>query len=175
MLIGLIVIFVILYIYGIIKSAVELFELKEGFKRITTYVNNYRNLGPNNVYSPKHIESFDSLMKYNPVISKFVYSDLSYNREQFENREISTRLANSLLEKLNNQRYTLKNTFNPLVALKKLFQLPSTILSFMGFRIQEQSAKWFNAVGWIVAKVFELFEEEIKALVLSIFQNFDHI
>lgn len=164
-----VIVFAILYVTNAIKNAIWIFQIKKGLKLLYTYIDCYKNLGVQNTYSKEHLDAFNALMAYNPVISRFSSSNLSYTNSQFENREAAEYLLFSFRDKLYQQKHTFYSSFNPLCAFKTLLRLPSTLLSWMGFRISEKKCSWFDAFGWIVTGIFDMFGEEIKTSILSLF------
>lgn len=169
MLLAITIIFTTLYITNIIKKAIWILQIKKGLNLLHTYISCYKNLSAENTYSKEHLDAFNALMAYNPVISRFSPSNLSYTHSQFENREAAEYLLFSFRDKLDQQKHTFYSSFNPLCAFKTLLRLPSTLLSWMGFRISEKKCSWFDAFGWIVTGIFDMFGEEIKTSILSLF------
>ncbi len=170
LLLSFLIVLCIIYVGNILKSAITLMQLKTCLKKLECFIQAYKNPGPYSATLPAECQSaYQDLLKYNPVISKYTTSSLSYNRGEFENHQTSIFLCGKLLMVHNEKKHDLFNAFNPINAFKIFLQLPVTILSWMGFRIKDKARGWIDAVGWLITILFDYFGEEIKGWIISFF------
>lgn len=160
----------IIYTGNISKNAIAVVEQKKCLKKLDCFIRTYRKPGPCSDNLSKECKSaYHDLLEYNPVISKYISSSLSYNRGVFENHQASIFLYGELLMIRNKSKYHLLGSLNPISAFKIFLQLPVIVLSWMGFHIKDKNRGLVNAASWAINILLEYFGKEIKALIISIF------
>ena len=97
---------------------------------------------------------------------------MDYDKSDEENYNAAINAYNSLLM---HQAYAVDNilqSFNPLAALKTLLQIPSFLLGYLGARPKNTFSKLFNIVVWIIVYLLNMFQGEIKTLLMPVFHKF---
>lgn len=114
----------------------------------------------------KQMPKVQSLGWYNFYLIK-----LSYEGSVPDNLNNARSITLKLMQQRDYSIHNLKNSINPLNAVKFIFLLPSKVLSFIG--LPKLSSNSFllilvNGLGWLIVYLLNLFSPEIKQFVIKL-------
>lgn len=168
----------IIYVYTIIRNIINLRNINSCIQILKDYLSsadfhltsyNQPVLAKKSNYNT----NLAKLLAQYPEISKFttIYSpSLSYGATDEDTYQKAVKLFNELLMSRNYLERDLKSAFNPINALKNLLALPSFFISSIGFNLSSISSKLINVIGWIAAYCLNIYSDEIKVLISSLFK-----
>ncbi len=156
----------IVYAATILSALFSLLQVRKCLQKLNRFLTEF-NCGSN------HDKSLDSLLKYYPVITKYASSpNLNYQIPDLENYFRSEQLHSKLMMTRNFKKHALIRSLNPLVSLKAIAKFPVTAISWLGFKPGKATSLFISILGWLIAYILSLFSEEIKALIVSLFERF---
>ena len=85
----------------------------------------------------------------------------------YVNYEIAKQHYSDLLNNWDFFVYDYKKAFNPLVALKATFSIPSSFLNWIGFYPRRINLNFFNLTFWFI----NLYSNEIKSFINLLIQK----
>ena len=174
----LLILFIIVYIYSIIKNRINLNKVNSCIQTLQIFLSS-ASPKQTNYYerkldkSPNYNTCLAKLLAQYPEISSFtsIYSpSLSYGSSDIDTYNNSVELYNELLMKRNYLIRDFKASFNPFNALKSLLSLPSIIVSTIGFNPGDFSSKIINILGWIITYFLGMYANEIKTFISALFK-----
>lgn len=114
-----------------------------------------------------------AVLCYYPVIKRLAGTpELSYSQTDSENYEAARSLAYKLQMQQNEARHTLKRSLNPLLSAKEIVLLPVRVLQELGFTLSRNWSAFWTAMGVILPIITGMFQQEIKAFIISVFEYF---
>ena len=167
--------FIAFYIMGICSS---IFRVRE-INIILNILQNYLDSIPANKLSfapiedlvwqsPSYQEKLCDVLAHYPTILKYEHyyvENMGYGQPHLQNYRAAIEHYNNLLMERNYINQDLKNSFNPLTAIKKLFSFPSTFIEWIGFTPETTISKLFNVFTWLIALFMNMYSDEIKILI----------
>ena len=134
----LILLFLTVYAHGIIHSLHCLFEIKKSLFLLNRYI----------YAESANTKNLKKVLSYYPIIVKYSYQKESMKRSNpdYVNYEIAKQHYSDLLNNWDFFVYDYKKAFNPLVALKATFSIPSSFLNWIGFYPRRINLNFFNQV-----------------------------
>lgn len=158
-------IWAVVYVAVIIKSALELFQVRRCIRKLRGFLTAYERRNGCQ-------RELNSLLRYYPVIARYENRPiLSYNSSDAENSFGSKTLLSEFLMLRNFKRHKLFCSLNPLSALKAMVAFPATALSWFGFKPKRAIALLVSVVGWGITYILGLFSNEIKDFLISLLQK----
>ena len=155
----LILLFLTVYAHGIIHSLHCLFEIKKSLFLLNRYI----------YAESANTKNLKKVLSYYPIIVKYSYQKESMKRSNpdYVNYEIAKQHYSDLLNNWDFFVYDYKKAFNPLVALKATFSIPSSFLSWIGFYPRRINLNFFNLTFWFI----NLYSNEIKSFINLLIQK----
>ena len=180
----LVLVFICFYIAGICLSIFRIHEIN----KILVLLRNYLDSLPADKLadisidtlvqqSPSYQKNLLEVLANYPTILKYDSSYIEimgYGQPHRQNYRSAIEHYNNLLMERNYLKQDLRDSFNPLTAIKKLFSFPSTLIEWIGFSPKETTSKIFNILSWVVTFILGLYNDEIKALIALLFQRLLH-
>lgn len=151
---ALILLFLGIYLYGIIHSLHCLFEVKKSIFLLYKYIE----------AGPADIKRLKKVLSYYPVILKYNHQKKSmrYSNSNYENYDIANQHCYDLLSTRDFFIYDCKKALNPLTALKTIFETLNTFLISLGINHAFVRVSCVAAViGWVA----EAYMPELKSLL----------
>ena len=169
------IVFVLVYTANALENLVPYIEVCGCLKKIQKFDNAYKPdcFGFSNYSAYK--KELKALMRYAPVIEKYCnHRDykLSHRFQPCFIKERSDKIYPELLDLKYKQRYRFIQSLNPIEALKLFCLLPVKIVRLSGFNPRRSQALFISSIGWLISYFCTMFQDEIKALLLAVFQNF---
>lgn len=161
---------VLAYIVSISKALTTYLRSGHAVKKLVAFLAVYGNsklrLCPD---ESEYRDQLTDLLRSYPLISEFVsYPRLSYQHPA----ETTFQNAQSILPELQMKRNYLRQkvfqSLNPLMPVKEIVTLPLTVIRDMGFSPSKSMSMLVNALGWLICYFLEMFQPEIKLLLLSL-------
>ena len=114
-------------------------------------------------------KNLKKVLSYYPIIVKYSYQKESMKRSNpdYVNYEIAKQHYSDLLNNWDFFVYDYKKAFNPLVALKATFSIPSSFLNWIGFYPRRINLNFFNLTFWFI----NLYSNEIKSFINLLIQK----
>ncbi len=166
---------VTIYVYTI---AYHFFRLKEINSIIDTIEKYLSSIKMKAYGSPELLDDYAAclnklLFRYPKIVKLlgFYCPDLEYGAPTQETYRNAVRIYHDILMKRNYVISDFWESFNPIVAVKKFLQIPSTFLNWIGFNLKSSSIKFINLIGWLLAYMLNLYADEIKLLITSFFDK----
>lgn len=168
----LLIILVLIYIYTIFLCLFKIKDIDLIINVIEKYLSSakpgsYKKL----ILLDNYSDSLRDLLFYYPKIVKycgFYTPTLEYGVAPETTYANTIRIYNDIRMERNYAVSNLMNAFNPIISIKKLLHIPSTVLNCIGFNLNEDSIKFINLIGWLFAYFLNLYGKEIKALISSL-------
>lgn len=171
----LLIILALIYIYTISIGFFKIKDIDSLIKVIEKYLLSAK---PNSrkqlVLLDNYSDSLKDLLFSYPKIVKYcgVYTPiLEYGASPEATYANTIQIYNDIRMDRNYAVSEFINALNPIVSIKKLLRIPSTVLNYIGFDFKEGSIKFINLIGWLLAYFFNLYAEEIKTLISSFLNN----
>ena len=124
--------------------------------------------------SNEYIELENKVLSLVPAIRRHVgfysMSNAGHSKEAIVNFKEASHAYSELLMKQDYAVDTLKRTFLPSLSLKTLLKLPSFFWKYIGLKPETISNKILSSLSWIILFLLNLYKEEIKVLISSIFK-----
>jgi hypothetical protein len=169
-----------MYVFLIAKSIFKLQEINKILDILLEYLNSAKpiqshyGLECSLSKNPNYDTCLNEVLAHYPVIQK--YSDFYAPHLEYGASDISTftsaaKIYNNFLMKRNYLFQDFKDSFNPIYTLKALFSVPSRFLKWIGLTHKLSFPRLFNLLCWVVAYFINLYSDEIKALIASIFEH----
>ena len=171
------IVFVLVYAVNAIKNLAPYIEVCRCLKKIQNFDRAYKPdyFGFSNYSAYKN--ELKALIRYSPVIQKYCcWRDckLSHNLQPYLIKERSDKLWAELLDMKYEQRCRFVQSLNPIEALKVFCLLPVKIVRLFGFNPRRPQVLLISIISWLISYLCTVFQTEIKALLLTVFQNFVH-
>lgn len=181
--------FIIMYVFGIIRAVLRLGSLEKLLNKIDLNLNliataidkNMPNRGGWNYNYNDEVDSFlqkapqkeylGILISLKPEIKEFLSSNyhcarISYNKSSIDNYENLLSTYNDLLMESNHLALDVKHSLNPKFTVKNLFLLPSTLLSLVGISFEKTTAaNLFSSITWIAGFIIKNYGDAIKTTI----------
>ena len=179
----LVVLFILVYFYRILRCALDLgtvvgyaVKIQELLKDAESTYNNHHHsytangdieLGENfKKIRAQLLSDYPSIIKF-----KSPYDMFGYQQDDREFLQNAASMYNTLLMKRNALKYDFKKTINPITALQAYFMLPSKFLRWIGFNPKDTGARLFNVFSWVFVYLANIYGSDVKALIQSIFEK----
>lgn len=149
------ILFAIVYIFTVLNSIFELFQIIVCLKKLNKFISAYnQSLHYYPFGNRRYSKQLNSLLRYYPVICKYVSSpELSYHRQDSVNRENSEYLRDEFLMEKNYKSRDLLRSFFGITAISYIFNFPFYLLSRFGFRPRRTNKTTVNTIGIIIEVV----------------------
>lgn len=162
----LLIAFALVYMRNISKHYLDYHQVKIGIKKLQLFLNAY------SLDSSAHIEELNSLLQYAPVIAKYVNTpSLSY--EDYD--EITRRYSETLFYKLmmirNQKQHALIESLNPFLSIRDTILFPVTVLQWLDYHPGRTASSFLSGLGWFVTYLLDMFQPEIKMLLVALFEK----
>ena len=161
------------YISPIVKCLLTIRRIRISLNKLVNFVAVYGNSTP--YFRPEkdvYNNELTALLRYYPVISEFVSSPkLSYRQTEETIYQNARKIIPDLQMQMNEFRHKLIRSLNPLVSARELVLLPVRALQELGFRPGRISSVFLNITGWTVSYLLGMFQPEIKALLIVLFEK----
>lgn len=159
------------YVITLLQRLFDLYRLINSILKLESFLKADQNSRRNKN------KKLNAVLRYYPVISKYTSpydKTLSYGMNMSAASWCCESILDSLLMKRNYAYHDFIYSLNPISAIKSTIVFPVTVLQWLGFRPRRYNALILNLAGWMLSYAAHLFEPEIKALLVTIFQNFVH-
>lgn len=172
----LLVLWGIAYVVPIIKNSGSLIQIRKSLDKLVDFAAVYGDSQP--YFRPEketYTKELTALLRYYPVIKTFVsYPKLSYDQTDEETFQSACVLISKLQMQQNDMRHKLARSLNPLISVKDLVLLPVTVAKELGFNPGKNQSLAIEILAIVISSLFDLFSPEIKALIVTFFENFVH-
>lgn len=170
----LIILFVCIYLFGIISNIFNIVESSSLLDTLETYLSSaeFSHYTHFVIHKDYHSSLSTLLFRYPRIHHHLGFScpDLSYGNADNVNYSNATRIYNDLLMQRNYYISGLPHSMNPLTALQRLIRIPSVIVNGLGFSLSSKSFKFINLLGWCIAYFLDMYSDEIKIFINSFFK-----
>jgi len=171
----LIILWIAVYLWLIVKSAVKLSGIDKAIKVLAVYLNS-ANIS-SDCYLQKqgsYDKNLENVFALIPAINRYlgIYDScrMDYANPETENyREARTACQNLFMQR-SYAVDALKLSFIPTKSLKTILIAPSRFLGYLGFKPDGVIAKLFSVLCWVAAYLLGAYQEEVKSLVNSFFK-----
>lgn len=177
----LLILWIIIYISSALVAFLKLREIIGLIKLLNKYLDSatikYEAYHPCLIKQPTYEERLSEVLFKYPVMSQYIglpCDILKYGASDIENYNTAINIYNRMLMKRNYLINDFFHVLNPFLALKTLFSLPSLFLSWIGFSIKDTATRAFNVFVWAAGCLIELYSDEIKTIITSLFQYLTH-
>lgn len=163
------------YLWCIAKSVHTAFSIKKLLETLAGYLNSSSINSSNFPYvlnkAKDFLEKQNEVLMLVPAINRHIsgWCEMGYGKSDETNYAAAVRAYNELLMKQNYVIDEIAQSFNPLRALKILFQAPSLLAKYIGINPKNAFSKILNLITWIAVYLFGAYQSEIKMLLNSIF------
>lgn len=154
------------YGYNIFINFFRLFQIRKGIYKLSRFINSYES-------RRNYQKERQNLLSYFPIITRYlgVYSkNLSYGDDNSQTYYKAVQMLDELLRRRDFQKCSLKEAFYPVCGFKAFVTFPMTVFSWFGIRPRRFSAYILGAFGWFVSFMLYMFQPEIKALLIQLFE-----
>ena len=154
----LLAIFALVYIHNLWKHFSTFTQVKRCLKKVTSFLNEYI-----------------ALLKYSDIISRHVITPRLHCKDTEAVFFSHCKQLHSELWMLKQEKWHLfLRSLNPLPSVKDAILLPVTILSWLGFKPKKVTALLLTIVGWVITYLLEVFQPEVRDLIVAVFEQFIH-
>lgn len=156
-------------IYRYLKTLSEVDHLLEVFSKVN------KELNQQNVEfkylidaSPIRKDLIQEMPRINFVLP-YSFDSLTINQNNEQLYDSFSSILSKLVTKRDEMYYNRRSAFNPINPLKRIFLIPSSILSWFGINISQTAQRVSSLIIWIFGF---LFKEFLSGSLDSIIQNF---
>lgn len=166
--------FLAMYMYFVLKNFYTIWKIRKLINVLSDYLNSATLsnscLGKCLITKENYQQCLKEVLFYYPVIAKFqTCSDfLGYGIPETENYIAAYRLYNNLMMRDNSIVHAFTESLNPIYTLKRIFHIPSSFISWMGFKPSIIFSRLFNAFSWIVTYLLGVYSQETKYLISTL-------
>jgi len=161
----------LIYLKTVIGNCISYWQTKRAVCKLAVFASAYKHSG---IPPEKEVYMSDltALLRYYPAIKRLVSTpELSYSQTDKENFESARSLYHTLQMQQNEAWHTLVLSLNPLNRLRDLILFPITVLHWLGFQPQKWISAFLASVGWLTSYLLEMFQPEIKALLIMLYEK----
>lgn len=170
----LLILLFLIYFYSIIKYIVDIMKISSCINTIEAFLKSAKP-SSNAFFIGDDCKKLlnDVLAKYPDICDYLSINSpsLGYGKPDYENYNNTLLIYDELFMTRNFFQKYLKNSFNPLCAVKNLIILPSTIINCMGFRTPASFSKIFNILALVATYFLSMYQDEIKAFINSLLKS----
>lgn len=161
------------YIVPVVNNLTSMYRLRRCVSKLVSFVGIY---GSSPSYfrpkPEKYRQELTDLLRFYPVIAEYIHSpELSYEDSDEETYEKAVKLINQIQMTRNAERHKLIRSLNPLRSVKELALLPVTVVREFGATPGRIVSILINVFGWGTAYLLDMFQPEIKALIIALFEK----
>lgn len=169
----LILFYLLIYVYFVAKNIFLLCKIRKAI----TVLNNYLNsaIMPKSYYDEiikkdNYQQCLNEVLFYYPDIVKFQnsFERLEYGVPDKQNYIAAYQIYNELLMEGNFITHKFIDSLNPVYALKKMFKIPSSLISWIGFKPSTMFSKLLNIFCWLLTYILNMYSHEIKLLISTL-------
>ena len=161
------------YIVPVVNNLVSMYRLRRCVMKLVSFVEIY---GDSTSYfrpkPEKYRQELTDLLRFYPVIAEYIhYPELSYEDSDEETYKKAVKLITQIQMTRNAERHKLLRSLNPLRSVKELALLPVTVVREFGATPGRIVSILINVFGWGTAYLLDMFQPEIKALIIALFEK----
>lgn len=161
------------YIFPVVNNLVSMYRLRRCVMKLVSFVEIY---GDSPSYfrpkPEKYRQELTDLLRFYPVIAEYIhYPELSYEDSDEETYKKAVKLITQIQMTRNAERHKLLRSLNPLRSVKELALLPVTVVREFGATPGRIVSILINVFGWVTAYLLDMFQPEIKALIIALFEK----